>query len=114
MARANYECKDTTKFADVQILSRKSLSFKVTETRIAFGRIDIEHAAYSTRVEEIEEYLLGGKSPRTRQVAGILEILADGKTPQKSRFFGDPGTARLDRWRGALLGVTPRGKTKSK
>ena len=60
------------------------------------------------------DFLLGELPPRTRQVAGILEILAGGKAPQKSRFFGDPATARLDRWRGALLGVTPMGKTKSK
>ena len=29
----------------------------------------------------------------------MRETLAGGKAPQKSRFFGDPATARLDRWR---------------
>ena len=32
------------------------------------------------------------------EMTGTLEILADGKAPQKSRFFGDPATARHDRW----------------
>ena len=38
--------------------------------------------------------LLGELNPRTRQVAGTLEILADG-------------TANLGRWRGTLLGELP-------
>ena len=29
----------------------------------------------------------------------VKYFLADGKAPQKSRFFGDPATARLNSWR---------------
>lgn len=46
------------------------------------------------KTNEMYNLLLGELTPRTKLVAGTLEILADG-------------TARLDRWRGTLLGELP-------